>query len=285
MYEAMALAIKMNKGKPEDVKKTLGYAADMALETGNPNDLVSVADLLFLHKAYERVGPLLDLAAEKVPHRSEPLIMSINLARATKDPKRMGDAVDQAARAGLAGGRRPHPARGASAGRVARQDAPRGGAGRRGRSPPGPAPRGRSPRPLRAPDLGRRGRPRPGGGGTPGGDRPLPDPAHGLRGLDPQERLRLAPRGGLRLPSGLRRRLHHPRRDHRHRPREAGHAGDPRGHHPRGDARRAEAGPDDQARPGDDPGRGLIERGATENDLALRRPRPASRHEPREAEG
>ena len=93
MYEAMALAIKMNKGKPEDVKKTLGYAADMAIETGNPNDLVSVADLLLLNKAYERVGPLLDLAAEKVPHRSEPLIMSINLARATKDPKRMGDAV------------------------------------------------------------------------------------------------------------------------------------------------------------------------------------------------
>ena len=93
MYEAMALAIKMNKGKPEDVKTTLGYAADMALETRNPNDLVSVADLLFLNKSYERVGTLLDLAAEKVPHRSEPLIMSINLARVTKDPKRMGDTV------------------------------------------------------------------------------------------------------------------------------------------------------------------------------------------------
>ena len=52
----MALAIAMNKGKPEDVEKTLGYAADMALETRNPNDLVSVADLLFLHKTYERVG-------------------------------------------------------------------------------------------------------------------------------------------------------------------------------------------------------------------------------------
>ena len=38
---------------------------------------------------------MLDLAAEKVPHRSEPLIMSINLARATKDPKRMGDAVQR----------------------------------------------------------------------------------------------------------------------------------------------------------------------------------------------
>ncbi len=95
MYEAMALAIEMNKGKPEDVKKTLGYAADMAFKTGNPNDLVSVADLLFLHKTYERVGPLLDMAAEKVPHRSEPLIMSINLARATRDPKRMGDAVQR----------------------------------------------------------------------------------------------------------------------------------------------------------------------------------------------
>ena len=95
MYEAMALAIEMNKGKPEEVKKTLGYAADMAFQTRNPNDLVSVADLLYLHKTYERVGPLLDMAAEKVPHRSEPLIMSINLARATKDPKRMGDAVEK----------------------------------------------------------------------------------------------------------------------------------------------------------------------------------------------
>ncbi|MEJ7637194.1 MAG: hypothetical protein WKF75_04180, partial [Singulisphaera sp.] len=92
---AMALAIEINKGKPEVVQKTLVYAADMALETRNPNDLVSVADLLILHKTYERVGPLLDMAAGKVPHRSEPLIMSINLARATKDPKRMGDAVER----------------------------------------------------------------------------------------------------------------------------------------------------------------------------------------------
>ena len=230
MYEAMALAIEMNQGKPEDVRdprlRGRHGPRDPQPEPPGERGRHAVPD-----KSYERVGPLLDLAAEKVPHRAEPLMMSINLARDTKDPKRMGDAVDQAALARLAGKRRPHPARGASAGREARQGAPRGGAQRRGRRPPGPPSRGRSPRPLHAPDLGRRRRPRPGGRGTPGGDRPLSDPAHRLRGLDPQERLRHAPRGGLRLPAGLRRRLHRPRRDHRHRPREAGHAGDPRSHH------------------------------------------------------
>ena len=50
---------------------------------------------MFLKGYYERIGPLLDEAAAKVPHRSEPLVMSINLARKIKDPKRMGDSIDR----------------------------------------------------------------------------------------------------------------------------------------------------------------------------------------------
>lgn len=93
MYEAVAMAIEMNGGKPEDVKKYLGYAADLALKSHNPNDLVSVADKLYLKGWYERIGPLLDEAAAKVPHRAEPLLMSINLAQKTKDPARMSRAI------------------------------------------------------------------------------------------------------------------------------------------------------------------------------------------------
>jgi hypothetical protein len=94
MYEALAMAIEMTHGNPEDIKTALHYGADLAQRTHNPNHLVSVADLLFRKGYYERVGPLLDEAAAKVPHRAEPLVMSINLAQNTKDPKRMGDAID-----------------------------------------------------------------------------------------------------------------------------------------------------------------------------------------------
>ena len=95
MYEALALSIEMNNGRPEDVKTALNYAADQAQRTHNPNDLVSAADKLYLKGYYERVGTLLDEAAARVPHRSEPLVMSINLAQKTKDAQRMGDSVDR----------------------------------------------------------------------------------------------------------------------------------------------------------------------------------------------
>ncbi len=95
MYEALALAIKMNKGKETDIQTALGYAADLAETSQNPNHLVSVADLMFINGYDQRVGKLLDLAADKVPHRAEPLIMSINLAQRTKDPVRMATAVDR----------------------------------------------------------------------------------------------------------------------------------------------------------------------------------------------
>jgi len=95
MYEALALAIEMNGGQPEDVKTALNYAADLAQRTHNPNHLVSAADKLMLKGYYERVGALLDEAAEKVPHRAEPLLMSINLAQKTEAPKRMAESIDR----------------------------------------------------------------------------------------------------------------------------------------------------------------------------------------------
>ncbi|WP_165064192.1 hypothetical protein [Paludisphaera rhizosphaerae] len=95
MYEALALAIEMNGGKPEDIKTALDYAADLAQRSHNPNHLVSAADKLLLKGYTDRVGALLDEAAEKIPHRAEPIAMSINLALKTRDPKRMAESVDQ----------------------------------------------------------------------------------------------------------------------------------------------------------------------------------------------
>ena len=275
MYEAMALAIEMNKGKPEDVKKTLGYAADMALETRNPNDLVSVADLLFLHKAYERVGPLLDLAAEKVPHRSEPLIMSINLARVTKDPKRMGDAVARLLELGWPGDddriRLEARQQAESLAKTLREE---------GRDDEAEALLARLPE-AEARDLFLRL--------TWVGDADLDLVVEEPLGATARYQTPRTVFGGSILKNGY---GSHPEEvyvcprafDGDYTIRVETIATDPPSRSrrrpsrssPRGDARRAEAGPDDQARPGDDPGRGLLERGATEDDLALRRPRPGT---------
>jgi hypothetical protein len=95
MYVAYAIATEENKGRPEDVKTSLNYAADMAQRSHNPNDLVRAADQLLIRGYCERVGPLLDEAAARVPHRAEPLRMAILLAQKTKDPKRMSEAIDR----------------------------------------------------------------------------------------------------------------------------------------------------------------------------------------------
>jgi tetratricopeptide (TPR) repeat protein len=95
MYTALALAVQENQGKPETARLYFKYAADSARMSQNPNHLISTADILFLQKQYELIGPLLDQAMEKVPHRSEPIVMSILLAQATKDPKRMGDSAEK----------------------------------------------------------------------------------------------------------------------------------------------------------------------------------------------
>jgi tetratricopeptide (TPR) repeat protein len=95
MYAALGLAVQENQGKPELARRYFKFAADSARMNQNPNHLVSVADILFMQKQYDLIGPLLDQAMEKVPHRSEPILMSILLAQATKDPKRMGDSVEK----------------------------------------------------------------------------------------------------------------------------------------------------------------------------------------------
>ncbi len=95
MYLALALAVEEIKGKPDEIKLALNYAADAAQRTHNPNDLIKVADALYLKGYYDRVGALLDEGASKVPHRAEPLVMSINLAQKTRDPKRMAKSIDR----------------------------------------------------------------------------------------------------------------------------------------------------------------------------------------------
>ena len=94
MYEVLASAIELNQGSAADVKKSLYYAADLAHHTHNPNHLVSAADQLLYRGFLERVGPLLDEAMPMVPHRYEPMSMSILLAQKTGDPKRMAESVD-----------------------------------------------------------------------------------------------------------------------------------------------------------------------------------------------
>ena len=95
MYQALSVAIDMNQGSPAETKTALNYAADLAQRSHNPNFLVSVADNMIMKGYLDRVGPLIDEAADKVPHRSEPLVMSINLAQKTKDPRRMGESIDR----------------------------------------------------------------------------------------------------------------------------------------------------------------------------------------------
>ena len=95
MYDALAQSVKLNGGRPSDVKKYLGWAADAAWKSPTPNNLVSAADMLVINGYYEKVGPLLDKAHELVPHQPAPLLMSVNLALKTKDPKRMSGAVEK----------------------------------------------------------------------------------------------------------------------------------------------------------------------------------------------
>jgi len=95
MYEALAMAIEMNHGAAADVKKALNYAADLAERSRNPNHLVSAADELFRRGYYDRVGPLLDQAMTQIPHRDEPIRLSILLAQKTKDASRMSTAVER----------------------------------------------------------------------------------------------------------------------------------------------------------------------------------------------
>lgn len=95
MYEALAWSISLNQGSPADVKTALNYAADLAQRSHNPNHLFSAADKLMFKGYYERVGALLDETMSLVPHRAQPIVMSINLAQKTTDPKRMADSIER----------------------------------------------------------------------------------------------------------------------------------------------------------------------------------------------
>jgi hypothetical protein len=95
MYSALGMALEENRGKPDEVRLMFKYSSDAAQKSQNPNHLVGVADVLLFRKQFDLVGPLLDQAMEKVPHRAEPLLMSMLLAEATKEPKRMADAVEK----------------------------------------------------------------------------------------------------------------------------------------------------------------------------------------------
>lgn len=95
LYELLAEAIALNKGKPEDVKAALTYAAKQAVKTGRPLDLTRVADNLATHHMEDQVGPLLDRAIEIDPGNPRAILMSLALAGRAKDPKRMATALEQ----------------------------------------------------------------------------------------------------------------------------------------------------------------------------------------------
>ena len=202
MYIALAIAVEELKGKPEDIKLALNYAADAAQRTHNPNDLVKAADALFVKGYYERIGPLLDEAAAKVPHRYEPLAMSINLARMTKDPKRMGDSIERLLSLGWPGRddyfRRESLKQAEELATRLREEA-----------------RGKEADELLARLSAAEARDlfirltwdgdadyRPGHTRTSRRGSPILDAPNSLRRIDPQERLRQSPGGNLRVPRG-----------------------------------------------------------------------------------
>ncbi len=103
MYEWLVKTFEARKHTDQEVKMAIGYAARLAKRSRNPNDLIRLADMMVVRNFYGKVGDpgfeteigeLVDMAAEKVPANAIPPMMSINLATKTKDPKRMGDAVD-----------------------------------------------------------------------------------------------------------------------------------------------------------------------------------------------
>jgi hypothetical protein len=112
MYEMLVKCIEARKGangqpaakNEAEVKQSIGYAARLAKKSGNPNDLVRVADMMVLRGYYGQVGDpgfqtnigeLVDLAANKVPGNFYPPLMSMKLAGHDKDPKRMADAAER----------------------------------------------------------------------------------------------------------------------------------------------------------------------------------------------
>ena len=107
MYWDLALAIEINKGSASEVKTALGWAGYLARKAEDTDSMIRVGDLLLFRKIFEvplargneklviSPGELFDEANRRAPHRPEPILLSIQLAVATKDPKRMGAAVEK----------------------------------------------------------------------------------------------------------------------------------------------------------------------------------------------
>lgn len=103
MYDTLGIAIEVNGGNSEEVKTLVGFAAHLAKQSDNPNDLFQVADMLLLRNWFLPVGvdgykanvsEILDRLILKVPHRMEPYMMNILMAERTKNPARMADAAE-----------------------------------------------------------------------------------------------------------------------------------------------------------------------------------------------
>ena len=110
MYELLAVAFEYNLAEPQYVRQALGVAAILASrpgDQGSPENLLTVVDLMAARDVFEievnvgggktqtvRVAELLDLAAERLPHRADPHIKSLDLAERTLDPDRMARAVE-----------------------------------------------------------------------------------------------------------------------------------------------------------------------------------------------
>jgi hypothetical protein len=103
MYEMLAATIEDRHGPPQEIRTYLGYAAFRATQKGVPTLILSAASMLVRAGIFDKVGPpghettageLIDGLIKKVPHRFEPLSLSVDLANLTKDPKRMADTMD-----------------------------------------------------------------------------------------------------------------------------------------------------------------------------------------------
>lgn len=95
MYELLAVALVMNKGRAADVNTALGYAADLAARRKKAHELTRVADTLAMHDLHDRAGQLLDLASDLEPGNPVPMVMSMSLAERTRNPERMTQAVER----------------------------------------------------------------------------------------------------------------------------------------------------------------------------------------------
>jgi hypothetical protein len=107
MYDTLAVIIEINKGPESEAKTALGWAGYLAKKEANIDTMIRVGDLMLMRKIYEvnvrdkngevavTPGDLFDEANAKAPHRPEPLLLSLQLAKASNDPKRMADTVEK----------------------------------------------------------------------------------------------------------------------------------------------------------------------------------------------